>query len=39
MKNIFKIAILSLGIVNIVSSCSNDFVDREFEQSVIQSDL
>lgn len=38
MKNIFKIGILSLGMLSAVS-CSNDFVDREFHQSVIQSDL
>lgn len=38
MKNIFKISILSLGIMT-ATSCSNDFVEREFEQSVPQSDL
>lgn len=38
MKNIFKVGIIS-GMLLGVTSCSNDFVDREFEQSVIQSDL
>lgn len=38
MKNIFKIGILSVGMLT-VASCSNDFVDREFQQSVIQSEL
>ena len=38
MKNIFKLGILS-GMLLTVASCSNEFVDREFEQSVIQKDL
>ncbi|ROI07675.1 RagB/SusD family nutrient uptake outer membrane protein [Chryseobacterium sp. H3056] len=38
MKYIFKIGMLSLGMLA-ATSCSNDFVDREFEQSVIQGDL
>ena len=39
MKNIFKIGVISLGVLTAATSCSNDFVDREFQQSVIQSDL
>lgn len=38
MKNIFKIGLLSIAMVA-TTSCSSDFVDREFEQSIIQSDL
>ncbi|QDP85558.1 RagB/SusD family nutrient uptake outer membrane protein [Chryseobacterium sp. SNU WT5] len=38
MKNIFKIGMVSLGVLA-ATSCSNDFVEREFKQSVIQSDL
>lgn len=39
MKKIFKLSILSISMFATLSSCSNDFVDREFEQSVIQTDL
>lgn len=38
MKNIFKIGFVTLGMLS-AASCSSDFVDREFQQSVIQSDL
>ncbi len=38
MKNIIKIGAISLGILSTVS-CSNDFVEREFQQSVEQSEL
>lgn len=39
MKKIFKTGILSIGLLTAVTSCSNDFVDREFNQSVQQTDL
>ncbi|QBO57464.1 RagB/SusD family nutrient uptake outer membrane protein [Chryseobacterium salivictor] len=39
MKNILKIGVISLGVLTAATSCSNDFVEREFQQSVIQSDL
>lgn len=37
--NIFKIALYAVGITTATISCSNDFVEREFEQNVIQADL
>lgn len=38
-KNIFKTILLSIGFLSVINSCSNDFVDRQFYQSVPQSNL
>ena len=38
-NRLYKIALLAFGLTMVSNSCSNDFVDREFRQDVIQSDL
>ena len=38
-KKIYKIALLAFGLLVVSNSCSNDFVDRKFNQDVIQSEL
>ena len=38
-NRLYKIALLAFGLIMVSNSCSNDFVDREFRQDVIQSDL
>ena len=38
-NRLYKIALLAFGLIMVSNSCSNDFVDREFRQDVIQSQI